>query len=68
MSGKLEVKIILLNNFVKTSEQLSLLAFKTFGLIFLIVLAFLELRLLNSFSISDAEKASSSDIVISFFN
>ena len=68
-SGKLGVKIILFNNFVKTSEQLSLLAFKAFGVIFLIVLAFLEVRLLNSFSISDTEtsvRANNSDIVILF--
>ena len=69
LSGKLEVKIVLLNNFVKTSEQLSILAFKTFGVIFLNVLAFFVLRLLNSFSISDTEasvKANSSGTVILF--
>ena len=55
MSGKSEVKIVLLNNFVKASKQPSILAFKTFDVIFLNVLAFFVLRLLNSFSISDTE-------------
>ena len=69
MSGKSEAKIILLNNFVKSSEQLSKLAFNAFGVIFLSVLAFFVLRLLNSFSISDTEvsvKTNSSGTVILF--
>ena len=55
--------------FVKASEQLSILAFKTFCVIFSDVLAFFVLRLLNSFSISDTEasvKANSSGTVALF--
>ena len=69
MFEKSEVKVVLLNNFVKASEQFSILAFKTFGVIFLNVLAFVVSRLLNSFSISDPEasvKTNSSGIVILF--
>ena len=55
LSGKSGVKIVSLNNFVKASEQLSVLTFKTFGVIFVNVLAFLVLRLRNYFSISDTE-------------
>ena len=64
----MKVKIVLLN-FVKTSQQLLILAFKTFGVILLNVLAFFALRLLNPFSISDTEasvKANSSGAVILF--
>ena len=40
---------MLLNNFVKTSEQFSILAFNTFGVIFLNALAFFRV----AFPISD---------------
>ena len=61
--------MVLLNNFIKTSEQLSILAFKTCVVIFLKVHAFFLLRLLNYFSISNTEasvKANSSVTVILF--
>ena len=69
LSGKSDVKIVLLNNFVKTSEQLSIVAFKTFDAIFLNVLTFFVLKLLNSFSISDTKasiRTNSSGTVILF--
>ena len=64
LSGKSEVKIVLLNNFVKASEQLSILAFKTLGVVFLNVLAFFVLKLLNSFSISDTEASVKTNLVV----
>ena len=69
LSGKSEFKIVLLNNFVEDSGQVSILAFKTFGVIFLNVLAFFVLGLLNSFSMSDTEasvKTNSSGTVVLF--
>ena len=66
LSGKLKVKMVLLNNFIKTSEQLSILAFKTCVVIFLKVHAFFLLRLLNYFSISNTEASVKANTVILF--
>ena len=69
LSGKSEDKIVLLKNFVKTSEQLSMFTFKTFGVMVLNVLTFFVKRLLDSISISDTEasvKTNSSGTVVLF--